>query len=110
MVFDGLIIPLFHEEILSEYSEVLLREKFHLDKTKVYYILNAIKLYGLEVQPHCSDEFFKDNDDKIFYEVVMEKREDNAYLVTGNKKHFPIKPFIVTPSEMIDIIENGNKK
>ena len=35
----------------------------------------------------------------------MEKRDDNAFLVTGNKKHFPMKPFIVTPSEMIDIIK-----
>ena len=35
LVFDGLIIPLYHEEILSEYSEVLLREKFHLDKTSL---------------------------------------------------------------------------
>ena len=40
----------------------------------------------------------------IFYEVVMEKREDDAYLVTGNQKHYPIRDFIVTPAEMMDII------
>ena len=28
----------------------------------------------------------KDMDDLIFYEVAMEKREEGAYLVTGNKK------------------------
>ena len=38
-------------------------------------------------------------------EVVMEKRKkDDAFLVTGNIRHFPEKPFIVTPREMLDII------
>ena len=35
----------------------------------------------------------------------MEKRKlEDAYLVTGNIKHFPAKPFVVTPRQMIDII------
>jgi len=39
-----------------------------------------------------------DPKDKVFYEIVMEKRKtEDAYLVTGNIKHFPAKPFIVTP-------------
>ena len=29
---------------------------------------------------------------------------EDAYLVTGNIKHFPTKPFIVTPRQMLDII------
>jgi len=34
----------------------------------------------------------------------MEKRkEEETYLVTGNIKHFPDKPFIVTPRQMLDI-------
>ncbi len=46
-----------------------------------------------------------DPKDRVFYEVVMEKRKtDEAYLVTGNIRHFPVKPFVVTPREMIDII------
>ena len=35
----------------------------------------------------------------------MEKREDDAYLVTGNQKHYPVKDFIVTPAELMAIIE-----
>ena len=39
--------------------------------------------------------------------VVMESRKENdSYLVTGNLKHFPIRSFIVTPREMLNIIEN----
>ena len=47
-------------------------------------------------------------DDLIFYEVVMEKRDEDAYLVTGNQKHYPIRNFIVTPAEMMEIIERDN--
>ncbi len=35
----------------------------------------------------------------------MEKRDDNAYLVTGNMKHYPVRDFIVTPAEMVAILE-----
>jgi hypothetical protein len=37
-------------------------------------------------------------------EVVVEKQEDSAYLVTGNMKHFPVNPFIVTAKEFLDIL------
>jgi len=40
----------------------------------------------------------------------MEKRkEDDAYLVTGNLKHFPVRTFIVTPREMLDILQEGRE-
>ena len=43
--------------------------------------------------------------DRVFYEVVMEQRKSSdAYLVTGNIKHFPVEPYVVTPKEMMDII------
>ena len=46
-------------------------------------------------------------DDVIFYEVVMEKRDDNAYLITGNMKHFPKRNYIVTPSQMMEILNQS---
>ncbi len=39
----------------------------------------------------------------MFYEVALSK--DDAYLVTGNTKHFPNKPIVVTPAEMLDILQ-----
>ena len=45
--------------------------------------------------------------DVVFYEVTLSK--EDAYLVTGNIKHFPQKPFVVTPAEMIAIIEGADK-
>lgn len=35
----------------------------------------------------------------------MEKRNDDAYLITGNIKHFPKKEYIVTPTEMMAILK-----
>ena len=40
-------------------------------------------------------------------EVSLSK--DGSFLVTGNIKHFPIKPFIVTPAEMVKIMERYSK-
>lgn len=46
-----------------------------------------------------------DPKDRVFYEVVMEERkEEDAYLVTGNIKYFPKKPYVVTPRQMLNII------
>ena len=56
--------------------------------------------------PAC--EILPDIKDLPFYEVVLEKGEEEAYLVTGNLTHFPAKPFIVTAREFLDIL-NGNK-
>lgn len=46
-----------------------------------------------------------DMKDLPFYEVVMDQQDDGAYLVTGNLKHFPPKPFIVTARQLLDILE-----
>ena len=45
-----------------------------------------------------------DSKDVVFYAVTLSNSE-STYLVTGNLKHFPEKPFVVSPSEMIKILE-----
>ena len=51
-----------------------------------------------------SDEFLPDPKDMVFYEVALSK--EDAYLVTGNTKHFPKKPIVVTPAEMLEILQH----
>ena len=104
-VFEGKIIPLYHQDILAEYDEVLHREKFHLQEKVIQTVLEAVRQYGVEVFPQPTGAVLIDMDDLVFYEVAMEKREDNAYLVTGNQKHYPFRDYIVTPAEMMQIIE-----
>ena len=105
-MISGEFIPLYHKEILAEYEDVLHRKKkYDLSEAAIQIILNAIRHYGIEVFPRPTGEIFVDEDDIIFYEVAMEKRDDNAYLVTGNMKHYPVRAFIVTPAEMMDILD-----
>lgn len=109
-VFDGKIIPLYHQDILSEYDEVLHREKFHLQEELIHKVLDAFKQYGVEVFPQPTGAILVDMDDLVFYEVAMEKRDEDAYLVTGNQKHYPLRDYIVTPAEMVAIIETAEDK
>ena len=68
-------------------------------------MLRAIADCGISVERMVTGEQLIDPKDLVFYEVAMAKREDNAYLISGNKKHFPIKAFIVTPAEMLEIMK-----
>ena len=57
---------------------------------------------GLRLDPTESDETFPDSDDRVFYEVALSK--DGTYMVTGNLRHFPKTPIVVTPAEMMKIV------
>lgn len=105
LAFEGPIIPIFNSEILSEYREVLSRPKFHLTKEIVDDVLEGLEARGLSIEGEKVDILLPDPKDRVFYEVVLEKRKsEEAYLVTGNIKHFPLETFVVTPRKMLDII------
>ncbi len=44
-------------------------------------------------------------DTNVFISALLSKNRDDMYLVTGNQKHYPIRDFIVTPVEMIKLLE-----
>lgn len=104
-VAAGDLIPLYNQEILDEYDEVFHRAKFPFSENSIRRILMMIRENGMEVFPYPTGEILPDMDDLVFYEVVMDKRSDDAYLITGNIKHFPKREYIVTPAEMMAIIE-----
>ncbi|GFI03256.1 MAG: putative toxin-antitoxin system toxin component, PIN family [Lachnospiraceae bacterium] len=108
LTFDGLIIPILNEHIVKEYHEVLVRPKFHFTEEIIYDVLENIQSRGIYVDAEYLDIELPDPKDRVFYEVVMEERKtEDTYLITGNIRHFPTKPFIVTPREMMDIILSG---
>ena len=106
-IADGRITPLYHKDILMEYEEVLSRPKFHFSNSVIKAVIKSIVECGTEVFPKPTGEILVDVDDLVFYEVAMEKRNDDSYLVTGNKKHYPIREFIVTPTEMMNILKDN---
>ena len=104
-VLVGNINMLVNEEILDEYIEVLSRKKFRFPIDAVINLITEIKKQAIYVDRTPLDEYMPDPDNAVFYEIVMEERKNvDAYLVTGNLKHFPEKPFVVTTTEMIEII------
>lgn len=107
-VIRGEIIPVYSNAITKEYREVLSRKKFGFSSETIEYLLLAVEKYGILVDPSPSEIILPDMKDVPFYEVVLEKRNDDAYLVTGNIKHFPKKPYIVTPRELLDRLNNSN--
>ncbi len=102
---SGEIVPVLNEQIIKEYEEVLHREKFNFPEKNIRRIINGLKERGVFMTPaEIVDRVLHDKD-VVFYAVTMEALKENiAYLVTGNKKHFPVKPYVVTPHEFIDVL------
>ena len=65
-------------------------------------MIEALKNKGINSERVASGETFPDASDAMFYEVALSK--ENAYLVTGNLKHFPNTPIVVTPAELAEIL------
>ena len=108
LILDGTIIPLLNDEIIREYYDVLTRNHFSFDMDNVFSLLSDIEEKGIKLDRTQSEEQFIDQDDIVFYEITLTGRSTgDAYLVTGNKKHFPKKHFVVSPREMLEIIETN---
>jgi len=98
MVGLGKIKPCYDHRIISEYEEVLKRPKFMFSAKDIDGVLNRIKSKGFCIIAQESDRSFLDETDRAFYEVAV---GCDAYLVTGNIKHYPSEPFIMTPSDFL---------
>ena len=103
-VLQKKIIPMYSEEILTEYRNVLHRKKFNFSAENVDYLLSAIENFGILVRPAEVEIILPDMRDLPFYKIVAENAE--SYLVTGNLKHFPQSDRIITAREMINLLES----
>lgn len=110
-ISEGIIVPLYNQEILSEYEDVLHRDKFPFSGRSIQTLLSLIRQFGRAVHITTAwpeEQEMPDSGDVVFFRVVMEKRDVEAWLITGNQRHFPRKPFIVTPAEMMAIIRSNS--
>ena len=107
MVLKGTIIPLYNEEILSEYCDVLSRPKFKFTHDQIQRVLALIRL-GISLERTPSDFDFQDLDDAVFYEVALSK--EDSYLVTGNLKHYPQTPKVISPADFINVIMESQEE
>ena len=94
MVFSFEITPCYNNEIIEEYYEVLLREKLCFPKNEVLCLLHEITKNGFFADHIESDTLFVDESDRKFYDTA---KVNEAILITGNTKHYPNEPFVMTP-------------
>lgn len=103
-VTDNKIVPIYNDEIINEYQEVLTRDKFPFSKELIDSVIKVFATNGIFLdRTKASDEIFPDEKDIVFYEVSLSK--EGSYLVTGNLKHFPQKSFVISPAEMVALLE-----
>jgi putative PIN family toxin of toxin-antitoxin system len=87
MVSSGELVLSFDARILTEYEEVLGRQRFKFEKHKVDALLDFIEYRGTTVASSPLYQSLPDPDDEPFLEVALAAQA--ACLVTGNKVHFP---------------------
>lgn len=92
-------MALYNDEIMAEYEEVLSRKKFKFPQKDIDELLNYIKRNGIHEDRTPFAEPMPDEDDRVFLEISL-SRED-SFLVTGNLKHYPRLPEVITPAEFI---------
>jgi len=102
MMLDGVITPLYDEDILAEYNDVLKRSKFHLMAYEVDAIVDFIRKFGINTLRTPFNELMPDESDRVFYEITLSV--DDSFLVTGNLRHYPNTPQVVTPANFLNIL------
>ena len=105
-VFNGFVIPVYNDEILNEYRNVLNRPKFGFSSELISETISQIESLGvMENALETVAEAMPDPKDIVFYSIALSHgKTAETHLVTGNVKHFPANPIVVTPRQMLDIL------
>ena len=99
LVLNGSVTLVYDNCILSEYINVLYREKFKINCELLNSVIDFIEKEGEYKIAVPQSIKFTDEDDKMFYELY---KSGVDYLITGNQKHFPTEKGIVSPREFIE--------
>jgi len=85
-------------DILAEYDRVLSYEKLKISSAKKDRLINLIQKIGIFIKPPASITPMPDESDRIFYDTA---KASGAVLITGNIKHYPVEPFIMSPTDFL---------
>ena len=99
------LVLVYSEDIMAEYEDVLYRPRLRIPTEDADTVLDAIRQHGNLVIPIPSSGFIPDEDDRVFYDAA---RCVDAYLITGNKRHYPEESFILTPAEFLENEQNSS--
>jgi putative PIN family toxin of toxin-antitoxin system len=99
----------YNTAILGEYESVMLRPKFSgkIDSGNIQRFINLIRSIGTSYCPlpdtaRLPPAGLSDESDRIFYDTAV---GSGSILISGNIKHFPKEPFIMSPSDFLKQID-----
>jgi len=95
----------YNSAILSEYESVMMRPKFSriINSGNVRRFVNLIRNIGISFDTIPSTITLPDESDRIFFDTA---RDSGSILISGNKKHFPKKPFIMSPADFFEWLKS----
>ena len=98
MITEGLVTPIYCQQILDEYLTVLTRTRFAFPINLIADTLDILDIFGVPVNPQKSSFPMLDESDRIFYDTAV---AGAATLITENLRHYPEKPFVVSPANFL---------
>jgi putative PIN family toxin of toxin-antitoxin system len=101
LILTDIIVPCFDQHILNEYHVVLSRPRLAFPAGQINELLSEITNRGLSVIILPSSIRLPDESDRKFFDTA---KYCEAYLITGNIKHYPKDPIILTPARFLDIL------
>jgi len=110
LILSGRLKLAYDIRIITEYKEVLKRDKFGFGSKHIESIIIQIKEEGVPASPLPANVILPDKDDLPFLEVAVSGNAD--YILTGNKKHFPEENCknvkVVSPAEFLEKYRKRN--
>ena len=94
------IQPYLNHAILTEYRTVLVRPKFRFSGMVTQQILALFNEYAITISASAAPAKTKDPADQVFYDVACSA---DAWLITGNMKHFPPDKRVVSPAQFLEL-------
>jgi len=101
LLLEQEFVPLYDADIIAEYEDVLHRSKFSILKETAEALISFIVENGIESSRVNFAESMPDEDDRVFYEVSLS--QEDSFLVTGNLKHYPSSPRVITPAQFLEV-------
>ena len=101
LFYSGAVTFVYSEDIMTEYMDVLYRPNLRIPVEDADIVLHAVRFYGEFMEPTQSAKPMIDEDDRIFLDTA---ESADAYLITGNIRHYPNSPQIFSPSDFIEFL------
>lgn len=101
LILNATLIPCYDYRIMCEYRAVLERPKFGFSQSEINSLLDWFESIGRSIVANPCNNSSIDESDKKFYEVA---KFCHAKLITGNLKHYPNDPNILSVAEFLDLI------